>query len=185
MSDHGSEMDLTEQNINMPLKIIGKDIISGDEMRLFSYKNLHKLLNWCTNPGGGGTNLFAEDILIDVVDPYEKSYGEAIRENNNFHYVYQRKKFDKDFLKKYLQATKVVTTKGEYYTINILGEESYYRDTECKINLIDDSAYAARIAELREKAGKFYNPWKEKRQVAIDFYEYLGIAEKDILSQCY
>ena len=130
-------------------------------------------------------DVFTEYAIIDGLDPYDKGFVINRITATWRKYILERKPLKKDVLKRYLQTTKVVTAKGEYYTINILGEETYYRDKECKINLISEPIYAERIAELREKAGKFYNPWKEKRQVAIDFYEYLGIEEKDILAQCY
>ena len=185
MSDHGHEIDLSEKNINMPFKILGKKIMLGEENRLFSYKDLYKLIDYYMNPGKNLDDVFTNYVVIDNIDPYNESYGKEIREYEIHLFNYAQKRASKEFLRKYMQATKVVTAEGEYYTINILGEETYYRDKECTINLIDNPAYADRIAELREKAGKFYNPWKEKRQVAIDFYEYLGIEEKDILAQCY
>lgn len=186
MSDHGMEADLSEQNVNMPFKVIGKGIIPGNENRLFSYKDMVKLIDHYMNPSEANvSDAFTEYAVIDSLDPYDKGLVIDRTTASWNKYILERKALDKTYLKRYLQTTKVVTAEGEYYTINILGEETYYRDKECKINLISEPIYAERIAELREKAGKFYNPWKEKRQVAIDFYEYLGIEEKDILAQCY
>lgn len=185
MSDHGNEHDLTEVNVNMPFKVVGKGILGGEEVRLFSYKDMHKLLDGLLRPDGNLDRAFTDAAVVDVIDPYGSSFLSNHLRGTWKHFLYERREIGKEELKKYLQSTKVVTAEGEYYTINILGEETYYRDKECKVNLIDNPAYADRVAELREKAGKFYNPWKEKRQVAIDFYEYLGIRESDIVDQCH
>lgn len=184
MSDHGHEMDLSNQNINMPFKIVGKEIFMRDEYRLFSYKELFTLIESYYSQNKQEDNCFSECVIADSIEPYNKSYLPEILSSNWNHFWLQRGKVEKEALKKYLQTTKIVTAEGEYYTVNILGEESYYRDSECKKNLANDPAYASRTAELRKMAGKFKNPWKEKQKVAIDFYQYLGIKETDIMNQC-
>lgn len=186
MSDHGNERDLSNQNVNMPFKILGIGKMGRVEYRLFSYKNLFRLIEYLND---GDKNkyeeCFSNSVIIDSIDPYNNGFMKAILKEEWNHFVLSRLKIDEKTLKKYLQTTKIVTACGEYYTINILGEETYYRDKECKINLANDSRYAKRIIELREEAGKFYNPWKEKQKVAIEFYKRLGIEEKDIIAQCY
>lgn len=184
MSDHGGEQNLTEQNVNMPFKVIGNGIAPGAEKRLFSYKDMHKLIE-CLLSSKPIDECFTDYAVVDQIDPYNKAFGQNIREEGWNHFLYERKRLDKEYLKRYIQATKIVTSEGEHYSLNILGEEAYYRDKGCKDNLVGNPFYAERIGELRERAGKFCNPWKEKRQVAVDFYEYLGIKEKDIAAQCY
>lgn len=186
MSDHGPGDDLMEERFsNVPFKILGRNIAVGDEYRFFSYKNMYKLFDSIFHSDGFTDDFFSDYAVIDYIDPYDRGFAKAIREHSFDGCTFTHKKFESAFLKKYIQRTKLTTSKGEYYSINILGEEEYYRDTECKINLAHDSLYATRIAELREKAGKFWNPWKEKNEAAIDFYEYIGIEEKDIVARCY
>ena len=185
MSDHGNEHDLTEQNVNMPFKVMGKGVVCGDEYRLFSYRDMHKLLDGLLRPEGNIDEAFTDAAIVDVIDPYGGDFLSTHLKGAWKHFLYERREISKAELKKYLQTTKVITAEGECYTINILGEETYFRDKECNINLIDNPAYAGRIAELRTKAGKFCNPWKEKRKVAIEFYEYLGVTEKNIVMHCY
>ena len=186
MSDHGIEESLREQSVNVPFKVMGAGIVPGIEKRLFSYINLYKLINCLLREDYDMDEAFSDYVIMDILDPYDKQYGQIVREWDQYSpFMLLHASIDKDSLKKHIQTTKIVTAEGEYYTINILGEETYYRDKECKINLADDPAYLKRVAQLREKAGKFYNPWKEKREVAIDFYKYLGIKEEDIINQCY
>lgn len=186
MSDHGHKVSLGEKTVNVPFKISGTDIINGVENRLFSYKNMYKLIDCLFHKQYPGEDVFSEFAVIDIIDPYDKNYAKVIRTWERYdQFMFERKVVSVDSLKQHLQATKIVTAVGECYTVNILGEETYYIDKECKDNLVNNLSYAKRVAELREKAGKFYNPWKEHREVAIDFYKYLGIEEKDVLDQCY